>query len=179
MTFRLGQSLTMSGLSLLSFAGLPVLWRRNRYAGLVIAAICLFFPFTYWFIQIYARYRLPIQFAFLLPAGAAIAWGLDRVQGLRSGRSADVEVVQRNTTNPSISDRRESTTTGGSVSAWNSILAFMMRLCCVVVIAIIAVLSAHGQPRSDRKEPVAEPAIPAILAAFRTESVYFGDNPVS
>lgn len=45
-----------------------------------------------------------------------------------------------------------------------SILAFMMRLCCVGV--LIAVLSAHGQPRSDRKEPVAEPAIPAILAAF-------------
>ena len=44
--------------------------------------------------------------------------------------------------------------------AWISILAFMMRLCCVGVIATIGVPSAHGQPRSDRKEPVAEPAIP-------------------
>ena len=32
----------------------------------------------------------------------------------------------------------------------------------------MAVSSAHGQPGSDRKEPVAEPAIPAILAAFET-----------
>jgi hypothetical protein len=52
--------------------------------------------------------------------------------------------------------------------AWTYILALMMRLCCVGVIAIIAVPSAHPQPGSDRREPVAEPAIPAILAAFDT-----------
>ena len=52
--------------------------------------------------------------------------------------------------------------------AWISILAFMTWLCCVGVLVVTAVASAHGHPRSDRKEPVAEPAIPAILAAFDT-----------
>ncbi len=54
--------------------------------------------------------------------------------------------------------------------AWISVVAFMMRLCCIGVLAI-GVPSAHGQPRSDRKEPVGEPAIPAILAAFDTYDV--------
>ena len=44
--------------------------------------------------------------------------------------------------------------------------AMMKRLCCVVVLMVIAVLSAIGQPRSGGAEPVAEPAIPAILAVF-------------
>ena len=39
-------------------------------------------------------------------------------------------------------------------------------LCRSHSFTIIAVLSASGQPRSDGAEPVAEPAIPAILAAF-------------
>jgi hypothetical protein len=48
-----------------------------------------------------------------------------------------------------------------------SMLAFMVRLCWVAVLVMV-VPSVHGQPRSDRKEPVAEAAIPAILAAFDT-----------
>ena len=53
-----------------------------------------------------------------------------------------------------------------SPDAWISRLAFMTRPCCVALLAIMAVPSAHGQPPSDRREPAAEPAIPAILAAF-------------
>jgi len=44
--------------------------------------------------------------------------------------------------------------------------ALAMHLCCVALLTIIAALSASGQPKSDGAEPVAEPAIPAILAAF-------------
>src|SRR5690348_16650652 len=45
-----------------------------------------------------------------------------------------------------------------------SILARIMRSCWVAVLVISAL--THAQPMSDRKEPVAEPAVPAILAAF-------------
>jgi len=55
---------------------------------------------------------------------------------------------------------------GHGAGAQISKRAFMVRSCCVALLTIIAVLSASGQPRSDRVEPVAEPAIPAILAAF-------------
>lgn len=44
--------------------------------------------------------------------------------------------------------------------------AFVERLCCVALITIVLVVSASGQPRTHSPEPVAEPAIPAILAAF-------------
>lgn len=47
-----------------------------------------------------------------------------------------------------------------------------MHLCRVALLAIIAVLSASGQERSGGAEPVAEPAVAAILAAFdRYEAV--------
>src|ERR1051325_7619703 len=54
--------------------------------------------------------------------------------------------------------------------AWISMLAFIVRLCWVAALVIVAP-SAHGQTRSDRKEPVAEAAIPAILAAFDTHDL--------
>jgi len=41
-----------------------------------------------------------------------------------------------------------------------------MHLCWVALLTIIAVLSASGQERSGGTEPVAEPAVAAILAAF-------------
>jgi hypothetical protein len=71
------QSLAIWGLTLLGIAGLPVLWRRSRFAAATIAAIWLMFPVLYSLLQFTARYRQQIQFAFLLPAGAAIVWGLN------------------------------------------------------------------------------------------------------
>src|SRR5258708_4911979 len=44
--------------------------------------------------------------------------------------------------------------------------AFVARLCFVALIPIVLVVPASGQPRTQSPEPVAEPAIPAILAAF-------------
>ena len=49
--------------------------------------------------------------------------------------------------------------------------AAVIHLGWVALLAIIAVLSASGQPRSDGAEPVAEPAIAAILSAFDTHEV--------
>src|SRR5260370_16269333 len=51
-------------------------------------------------------------------------------------------------------------------SARSAVRAVVMRLCCVALLTIIAVLSANGHPRPDGPEPVAQPSIPAILASF-------------
>jgi hypothetical protein len=51
-----------------------------------------------------------------------------------------------------------------------AVRALVTRL-CAVLLAIIAVLSASGQPGPAGAEPVAQPAIPAILAAFDTYDV--------
>jgi hypothetical protein len=50
--------------------------------------------------------------------------------------------------------------------AWIDLRAAVMRQFWVALLTIVAVLSASGQARSDAADPVAEPAIPAILAAF-------------
>jgi hypothetical protein len=47
-----------------------------------------------------------------------------------------------------------------------AVRSLVSHVCCVALLTIFAVLSAGGQPRSNAAELVAEPAIPAILAAF-------------
>jgi hypothetical protein len=76
-TDRFVQVVILWGLTLLAFLGLPVIWRASRLGGQTIAAIWLLFPIPYWLVIFSARYRLQIQFAFLLPAGAAIVYGLN------------------------------------------------------------------------------------------------------
>jgi hypothetical protein len=49
-----------------------------------------------------------------------------------------------------------------------SLRALLLRVCRVALLTVIAVLCAVGQPRPTSAEPHAEPAIPAILAAFDT-----------
>jgi hypothetical protein len=87
-TNRLAQWLLMWGLSLLAIIGMPIVWRTNRFAGLTLCAIGLLYPVPYLFVIFSARYRLPIQFAFLLPAGAVIVYVLDSAVGLSQLRSA-------------------------------------------------------------------------------------------
>jgi hypothetical protein len=86
LTDRFAQVAILWGLSLLAFLGLPVIWRASRLGGQTIAAIWVLFPIPYWLVIFSARYRLQIQFAFLLPAGAAIAYGLN---WLRERRARD------------------------------------------------------------------------------------------
>ena len=49
---------------------------------------------------------------------------------------------------------------------WVAVRSLVFPVCFVALLCILAVLSASGQPRSTSAEPHAEPAIPAILAAF-------------
>jgi hypothetical protein len=44
--------------------------------------------------------------------------------------------------------------------------ALMMRFCCLAVLAVMTLQPVNGQPASAAAEPVAEPAITAILTAF-------------
>jgi hypothetical protein len=50
-------------------------------------------------------------------------------------------------------------------TARTAVHALVIRLCLAALLTMIAVLSAGGQPKPDAAPPVAEPAIPAILAA--------------
>jgi hypothetical protein len=49
---------------------------------------------------------------------------------------------------------------------WVAVRSLVFPVCFVALLSILAVLSASAQPRSTSAEPHAEPAIPAILAAF-------------
>jgi hypothetical protein len=80
------QVVILWGLSLLAFLGLPVVRRASRLGGQTIAASWVLFPIPYWLVLFSARFRLQIQFAFLLPAGAAIVYGLNWL--LRRQRTA-------------------------------------------------------------------------------------------
>ena len=51
-------------------------------------------------------------------------------------------------------------------AGWVAVRSLVFRLCRVALFSILAALSAIAQPRSTSAEPHAEPAIPAILAAF-------------
>jgi hypothetical protein len=86
-TERWAQVAILWGLTLLALLGLPVIWRASRLGAQTIAAIWLLFPIPYWLVLFSARYRLQIQFAFLLPAGAAVVYGLN---WLRERRATDV-----------------------------------------------------------------------------------------
>ena len=58
--------------SLLALPGLVLLWRRNRAALNVLLIWLLFFPLVYYFVLYNDRYRIPILWAILLPAGYAV-----------------------------------------------------------------------------------------------------------
>jgi hypothetical protein len=93
-TERFAQVAILWGLSLLAFLGLPVIWRASRLGGQAIAAILLLFPVPYWLVLFSARFRLQIQFAFLLPAGAALVcavnWLIERrATDVRQGSAAN------------------------------------------------------------------------------------------
>jgi hypothetical protein len=49
---------------------------------------------------------------------------------------------------------------------WVALRSLVLQVCCIAVLTVIAVLSACGQSSSAGADPLAEPAIPAILAAF-------------
>jgi hypothetical protein len=59
-------------LTIISFAGLAILFRNNPRAAWMLASTLLLYPLVHYFVQFEARYRYPIFWATLLPAAYAV-----------------------------------------------------------------------------------------------------------
>jgi hypothetical protein len=68
--------------TLLSFAGLWLLAKKNSSAAWLIGALWLLFPLIYYVTQFEPRYRYPIYWTSLLPAGYALTEMVNRVRSL-------------------------------------------------------------------------------------------------
>src|ERR1035437_8037997 len=60
-------------LTLLSIAGLFLMWRNARVAAFVVGLWLIFFPLIYYFVQFFQRYRFPILWTSFLPGCYFIA----------------------------------------------------------------------------------------------------------
>jgi hypothetical protein len=59
-------------LTILSFAGLAMMFRNNRRAAFMLGSTLLLYPLVHYVVQFEARYRYPIFWATFLPAGYAV-----------------------------------------------------------------------------------------------------------
>jgi len=59
-------------LTILSFAGLAILFRKNPRAASMLASTLLLYPLVHYFVQFEGRYRYPIFWATFLPAAYAV-----------------------------------------------------------------------------------------------------------
>ena len=53
---------------ILAAAGLVLLWKREKRSALLLVDLFLLYPFAYYFVQSYPRYRFPIEWAVILLA---------------------------------------------------------------------------------------------------------------
>jgi len=60
-------------LTILSFAGLAIMFRNNRRAAWMLASTLLLYPLVHYVVQFEARYRYPIFWATFLPAAYVIS----------------------------------------------------------------------------------------------------------
>ena len=74
-------------ITVIGFAGLVLVWRRNREAGAVFAAALLGFPLVYYVVQLDPRYRYPMEWMFLLLAANAVWFATARVLARRAVRA--------------------------------------------------------------------------------------------
>jgi hypothetical protein len=65
-------AIPMGILTVVSLAGLAMLFRNNRRAAWTLASTLFLYPVVHYFVQFEARYRYPIFWATLLPAGYAV-----------------------------------------------------------------------------------------------------------
>ena len=70
---RAWESVLVWAITLLSFPGLFLLIRKNRCAACVIATAWVLFPLIYYVVPFEPRYRYPIYWTSLLPAGYALS----------------------------------------------------------------------------------------------------------
>jgi hypothetical protein len=63
-------------LTIVSFAGLAAMFRKQRLAALMLGSTLLLYPLVHYVVQFEARYRYPIFWATFLPAGYAVVEAL-------------------------------------------------------------------------------------------------------
>jgi hypothetical protein len=66
--------------TVLAFAGLALLWRRQTRIGVLIAVTWVLYPAIYYLVAAEPRYAYPIVWTLLLPAGAALRAVAERLQ---------------------------------------------------------------------------------------------------
>jgi MFS family permease len=80
---RISQTIWMGLQALLGIAGFILLWLKTKnIARWIIAAVWLGYPFVYYFVQTYTRYRYPVEWTFVL-LGSYAVWTFS------VGRSSD------------------------------------------------------------------------------------------
>jgi hypothetical protein len=79
-THRVFQTAAFFALSLAAFLGFGLLWRANRLLFWIIASVWLTYPDIYYLVQSWSRYRLPIQWSFLLCAAVLVAEVIRRAE---------------------------------------------------------------------------------------------------
>lgn len=65
-------SIPMGILTIFSFAGLAMMYRKHRQAALLLASTLFLYPLVHYILQFEARYRYPIFWATFLPAAYAV-----------------------------------------------------------------------------------------------------------
>jgi hypothetical protein len=85
-------------LTILSLAGLALMFRSHRQGGWVLCTTLLIYPFLHYFVQFEARYRYPIFWATLLPAAYAVLKIIQRFRNAPADRSL---MAEENTKEPS------------------------------------------------------------------------------
>jgi hypothetical protein len=81
-------------LTIFSFVGLAIMFRKNRRAAWLIALTLLIYPFVHYFVQFEARYRYPIFWATLLPGAYAL---IELIDWRRRTSPSQVNVVKEET----------------------------------------------------------------------------------
>lgn len=78
--------LVLDCFTLLSLAGLFLMWRNARLATYLIGMWLVFFPLAYYFVQFLVRYRYPILWATFVPGSYFIA---ELIQGIAGKKDID------------------------------------------------------------------------------------------
>jgi hypothetical protein len=79
-------------LTVLSFAGLAIMFRNNRRAAWILASTLLSYPLVHYVVQFEARYRYPILWATFLPAAYAIS---ETARWMRRAPQANLSSAKR------------------------------------------------------------------------------------
>ena len=76
-------------ITIISFAGIAIMFRNNRRAAWMLTSTLLLYPLVHYFVQFEARYRYPIFWATFLPAAYAVSETVRWMQTkFQSGRMA-------------------------------------------------------------------------------------------